>query len=98
MSRVGLRYVVYRIGPRTLPWGTEASTRGREFPTLTNPKGAVLNIGLKGKIIGAGKDMFQLKQQSRTNACATSRETPPQYCFRSREEEMMSIYEDNTGQ
>ena len=37
----------------------------REFSTLTNPKEAVTKIGLEDKIVGAGKDMFELEQQAR---------------------------------
>jgi hypothetical protein len=38
---------------------------GSEFSTLTNPEEAAPKIGLKDKIVSAGKNMFELEQQAR---------------------------------
>lgn len=54
---------------------------GREFSTLTNPKEAVPKIGLEDKIVGTGKDMFELEQQARVpnpieRLCDVEKDTP----------------------
>jgi hypothetical protein len=54
---------------------------GREFSTLTNSKEAVPKIGLEDKIVGAGKDTLELKQQARVpnpieRLCDVEKDTP----------------------
>jgi hypothetical protein len=59
-------------GPRTLPWGTEASN---------GKQAEVPEIGLRDKIVGAGKDMFELEQQAKVPnpikcLCDVEKDTP----------------------
>ena len=51
------------LGYRNFDW--EA---GRVFSTLMNSKEAAPKIEFEDKIVGAGKNMFQLEQQTRSNA------------------------------